>query len=332
MLQRLNIPLARRPRTGEAWLARMARPGVGAREQAALLAWLEADPDHLRQYRQAKADQAALEPLKGAFADDLAALRSSRRASVVRRSVLTGALAGGVVAAAVGAAVLVPMMTAAPEARLYESAPGRITDIALDDGSHMTLDAGSAVRVALGRDARRATLERGAAYFEVAHDTTRPFQVAVADRRVIVTGTRFVTALTGDAAQVSLLQGRVAISMRDVGAKDALDDALVLSPGERADFRPAQPGVRKTNADVDMATAWRQRRLVFQDAPLSQVIASAARYGDHPLILADPALGRTRVTVVLPLEGPQPLEQRLTALLPIRIETADDGRRIVRRE
>ena len=110
------------------------------------------------------------------------------------------------------------------------------------------------------------------------------------------------------------------------------DDALVLSPGERADFRPAQPGVRKTNADVDMATAWRQRRLVFQDAPLSQVIASAARYGDHPLILADPALGRTRVTVVLPLEGPQPLEQRLTALLPIRIETADDGRRIVRRE
>ncbi|WP_312596641.1 FecR domain-containing protein [Brevundimonas sp.] len=332
MLQRLNILIARRPRTAEAWLARMARPGVGARDQAGLLAWLEADPDHLRQYRQAKADRAALEPLKGAFADDLAALRSSRRTPVVRRSVLTGALAGGVVAAAVAAVFVVPMTTAVPEARLYEGAPGRITDIALDDGSHMTLDAGSAVRVALGRDARRATLERGAAYFDVAHDTSRPFQVAVADRRVIVTGTRFVTALTGDAAQVSLLQGRVAISTRDVGAKDALDDAMVLSPGERADFRAGRPGLSKTGADVNITTAWRQRRLVFLDAPLSQVIAAAARYGDHPLILADPALRRTHVTLVLPLEGPQPLEQRLTALLPIRIETADDGRRIVRRE
>ncbi|MCK6103545.1 MULTISPECIES: FecR family protein [unclassified Brevundimonas] len=332
MLQRLNILLARRPRTAEAWLARMARPGVGARDQAALLAWLEADPDHLRQYRQTKADQAALEPLKDAFADDLAALRSGHRRPAARRSVLSGALAGGVIAAAVGAVFVIPMMTSTPEARLYESAPGRITDIALDDGSRMTLDAGSAVRVALGRDARRATLERGAAYFDVAHDTRRPFQVAVADRRVIVTGTRFVTALAGDAAQVSLLQGRVAVSTRDVGAKDALNGALILSPGERADFRWGRPGVRKADADVDMATAWRQRRLVFQDAPLSQVIASAARYGDHPLILADPALGRTRVTLVVPLEGLQPLEQRLTALLPIRIETADDGRRIVRRE
>ena len=133
MLERLHTLLAGRPRTAETWLARMARPGAGARDQAGLMAWMEADPDHLRQYEQAKADQAALEPLKGAFADDLAALRSSRRAPAVRRSVLTGALAGGVVAAAVAAAVLVPMMTAAPEARLYESAPGRITDVALDE-------------------------------------------------------------------------------------------------------------------------------------------------------------------------------------------------------
>ncbi|MCW0047752.1 FecR domain-containing protein [Brevundimonas sp. BT-123] len=328
MLERLNILIAARPRTAEAWLARMARPGAGAREQAALLAWLDADPDHLRQYEQAKADQAALEPLHGAFSGDLAALRRTERKST-RRPLLASGLAVAAVAAAV---VLVPMLKGAEPGRLYEAAPGRITDIALDDGSRVTLDADSAIRVNLGDDARRATLERGAAYFEVAHNAARPFQVAVGDRRVIVTGTRFVTALTGDSAQISLLQGRVAVGTRDATAKGALEGALTLSPGERADFQPGKPGIRKTAADVEMATAWRKRRLVFQDAPLSAVVAAVARYSDHPLILADPVLGRTRVTVILPLEGEDALEDRMAGLLPIRIVQDEDGRRLIRAE
>lgn len=328
MLERLNILTLARPRTAEAWLARMARPGAGAREQAALLAWLESDPDHLRQYERAKADQAALEPLRGAFAGDLAALRRTERKSVTRRPLLA---ASGFAAAAVAVAVmLVPMLNGAERGRIYEAAPGRITDIALDDGTRVTLDAGSAIRVALADDARRTTLERGAAYFEVAHDAARPFQVAVGDRRVIVTGTRFVTALTGDGAQISLLQGRVAVATRDATDRNALSDALMLSPGERADFQPGKPGVRKAAADVETATAWRNRRLVFQDAPLSAVVAAVARYSDQSLVLADPALGRRRVTVVLPLEGEGALEDRLAALLPIQIDKAPDGRRLIR--
>ena len=328
MLQRLNILLAARPRTAEAWLARMARPDAGAHDQAALTAWLSADPDHLRQYEQSKADQAALEPLRGVFADDLAMLRRSPRPSMTRRAWLAPGLAAAAVA--ITAAIVLPSMLK-DQGRLYEAASGRITDIALEDGSRMTLDAGSAVRVALRDDARRATLERGAAYFEVAHNAARPFQVAVGDRRVIVTGTKFVTALTEDGAEVSLLQGRVAVGSRDATAKDALADALILSPGERADFTPGKPSIRRTTADVDTATAWRKRRLVFQDAPLSVVLAAVARYSDHPLLLADPALGRMRVTMVLPLEGEDAIEDRLTALLPIRMTPGPDGaRRIVR--
>ncbi|PZU00997.1 MAG: hypothetical protein DI624_01700 [Brevundimonas sp.] len=328
MLERLNILTLARPRTAEAWLARMARPGAGAREQAALLAWLESDPDHLRQYERAKADQAALEPLRGAFAGDLAALRRTERKSVTRRPLLA---ASGFAAAAVAVAVmLVPMLNGAERSRIYEAAPGRITDVALDDGTRVTLDAGSAIRVALADDARRTTLERGAAYFEVAHDAARPFQVAVGDRRVIVTGTRFVTALTGDGAQISLLQGRVAVATRDATDRNALSDALMLSPGERADFQPGKPGVRKAAVDVETATAWRNRRLVFQDAPLSAVVAAVARYSDQSLVLADPLLGRMRVTVVLPLEGEGALEDRLAALLPIQIDKAPDGRRLIR--
>lgn len=328
---RLTALFASRPKTAEDWLARMGRPDVGARDQDVFLAWLEADPDHLRQYEQAKADQAALEGLRGVFAlETTRAGRRDRPALAPRRLVLAGGLAAA--AAVVAGIVVAPSLRPATDSRLYESAPGRVTDVALEDGSRVTLDAGSAIRVALADDVRRVTLERGAAYFEVAHDASHPFQVSVGDRQVIVTGTRFVTALTGDGAQVSLLQGRVLVGRRDVAETGALNGALALSPGERATFRPGQPGVEKASADVETTTAWRRRRLVFQDAPLSDVVAAAARYSDAPMVVADPALARIRVTTVLPLEGEGAIADRMAGLLPIRTQRTADGRVLIRAE
>ncbi|MBU2134680.1 MAG: hypothetical protein KKA45_00600, partial [Alphaproteobacteria bacterium] len=159
-----------------------------------------------------------------------------------------------------------------------------------------------------------------------------PFQVAVADRRVIVTGTRFVTAITGDSAQISVLQGRVAIGRRDAARPDALAGSVEVTPGHQARFRSGAPQIVKTRADLETATAWRQRRLVFRNAPLSEVITAAARYSEAPLVVADPALGHMRITTVLPLEGEGSLADRMAALLPIRTEQAADGRVMIRAE
>lgn len=332
MLNRLADLFAARPSTAEAWLARMGRPSVSARDQAAFGAWLESDPDHLRQYEALKAARAELAELRQVFDGDLARLR---RAPTPRNAPARGLVFGGGLAAAaavVAAVILSPVLRATPEGQLFESAPGQIVDLTLEDGSRVTLDADSAIRVAFARDVRRLTLARGSAYFEVKHDGAHPFQVAVADRRVIVTGTRFVTAMTGDGARISVLQGQVAIGRRDAARADALTGALAVTAGERADFQAGAPDVRKIRADVDTATAWRQRRLVFNNAPLSEVIAAAARYSEAPLIIADPALGAMAVTTVLPLEGDGPLADRMDALLPIRTERAADGRVLIRAE
>lgn len=336
MLDRLTALFAPRPLTAEAWLARLARPGAGARDQAAFHTWLEASPDHLRQYESAKADMAALEGLYGAFSGDLARLRQTslrqaqgRRKPTGRRLVLAGGLACAGLAAA---AVLYPVLGTRSAGRLYQSAPGRIVDLTLDDGSRVTLDADSAVRVALSDDVRRVTLERGSAYFEVAHAAAHPFQVAVDDRRVIVTGTRFAVSRTIDGGQVSLLEGQVVIGRRDAAMRNALADGLRMAPGEQAVFRSGEPAIVKTRADVESGTSWSRRRLVFKDAPLSEVIAAASRYADAPLVLADPDLSRVRVTAVLPLDDPKGLTSGLTALLPIRAERTADGRVLIRSE
>lgn len=335
MMDRLTALFDRRPETAEDWLARMSRPGVDARDQDGFMAWLEADPDHLRQYEAAKADSAALEPLRGVFAGDLARLKPQpgrARGRVAGWPRLP--VAAGLLAATLGAAILIwPALRSAPPSRgqLYQSAPTQILDVTLADGSRVTLDADSAIRVALSDDVRRVELERGAAYFEVAHEADHPFQVTLAERRVIVTGTRFVTALNQGGGEVSLLEGRVAVGVRDAAGPDALAGAVHLLPGQRLRLQPGAAG-RPETMDVEAATAWRKRRLVFRDTPLSEIVTAAGRYADQPLVVADPRLARIRVTVVLPLSGEDALIERMDRLLPISVEETPDGRTIIRAE
>jgi transmembrane sensor len=332
MIQRLTSLFGRRPQTAEAWLARMRRPSVPARDQAAFLEWLEADDNHLHQYEAAKAGLAELSPLSGAFSADLARLRR-RAVRSQRRLLITGGLATGAVAAL---AAFVLVLTGVgreppvPAGRLYVSAPGQITDVALEDGSRVTLDADTRIQVAFGRDARRVVLLQGAAYFDVAHNAGQPFQVAAEDRRVIVTGTRFAVALRKNQAEVSLLEGRVAIGRTDVGKARALERAVALAPGQQAVFTPGRDGLRVRRIDVEAATAWRERRLVFHDTPLSVVIDEAGRYAGTPMVVADPALADMRVTAVLPLTGEAGLIDRMDVLLPITVEHTADGRALIR--
>ncbi|MFN3932211.1 MAG: FecR family protein [Brevundimonas sp.] len=333
MMDRLTALFDRRPRTAEDWLARMSRPDVDARDQAAFMDWLDADPAHLDHYEAARADSLALEPLRAAFARDLADIRpwAGRSRGAPRRPawpVLAGGLAT-LATAFVAALLLWP--TSPSRGQLFQSPPTEVLDVELADGSRVTLDADSAIRVALADDVRRVELERGAAYFDVAHADALPFQVTVMEQRVIVTGTRFVTALTDGGGEVSLLEGRVSVGARDAADRDALAGAVGLLPGQRLRLTANGPG-RPEPADLETATAWRKRRLVFRDVPLSEVVATAGRYADRPLVIADGRLNRSRVTAVLPLSGEGTLVQRMDELLPISVEDTPDGRTLIRAE
>lgn len=332
MIHRLATLFDPRPRTAEGWLARMGRPRVSARDQADFMDWLEADDAHLDQYEAAKADQAALASLRGAFDTDLSRLRGQwrGRGREPRRLLVTGGLAAAGVAALVLAA---PLLTpVGPVAQTYSSAPGQITDVVLSDGSRVTLDAGSSIRVAMAEDARRVTLTQGTAFFEVAHDRAHPFQVSVGDRNVIVTGTRFETALRNGGGEVSLLDGQVLIGLRDVAARRAGDRTTRLAPGDRVVFKTGVAGETLARVDVETATAWRKRRLVFRDAPLAEVIAATGRYVDRLVIADDPRLAGLRVTTVLPLDGQGTLLDRMDGLLPITVEPTPQGAVVIRAE
>src|SRR3546814_3333806 len=99
---------------------------------------------------------------------------------------------------------------------VYRAVAGERRLITLEDGSKISLDARSEVRVRYSKDARRLELLGGQARFDVAHDSRRPFSVRARDQLVIATGTAFNIDMVGSTVLVTLIEGRVEV-LEDIG-------------------------------------------------------------------------------------------------------------------
>ena len=60
----------------------------------------------------------------------------------------------------------------------------KILEVTLADGSQVTLNTGTQLRVSITEHERRAELASGEAYFEIAKDPSRPFVVKAGERLV----------------------------------------------------------------------------------------------------------------------------------------------------
>lgn len=328
MLERLTRLFEPTPRTAEAWLVRMGRAEVSPRDLEAFEAWLDAEPSRLDDYQALKSTHRQSRELKSALTAELAVIP---RRPVARPRPSWPVIAGPAVAVLSAAVIAITVWPGLSPfgpmaaARTYETSIGEVRDVRLADGSTITLDTGSVVRVALNRDARQVVVERGQAYFDVAHDADRPFRVGLGDRTVVVTGTRFATTLTGETARVTLLEG----SIRLVAASG---EPLDLTPGDVVTYDDAKSQTQRTRIDPAEAAPWRQRRLVFRDAPLSEALEELSRYTPVRIVADDPALARQRVTAVFPLEGDDLLINRIDTLFPVSVTPSGPRSVVVRPE
>src|SRR3546814_19485198 len=79
----------------------------------------------------------------------------------------------------------------------------------LDDGSRVSLDAVTKVKVRMKDEARQVELLEGRAKFDVAKDPLRPFTVAAGDKLVVAVGTSFSVELIDGQVRVILYEGQV---------------------------------------------------------------------------------------------------------------------------
>lgn len=207
---------------------------------------------------------------------------------------------------------------------VFQTAIGESRSITLDDGSMVTLDTDSRIAVALDARKRTIILQRGAAFFDVTPDATRPFTVRTPYGSVTVLGTQFQVRQDAVGAQVVLVKGSVQLDAPEAGA-----EALLLRPGQQA-RRDAGGGWQVASADPD-SIAWRQGRLVFRVTPLSQAVAEVNRYTAHKVGIGDPSLQTLTVSGVFRTGDPDSFVLVLENSLPVRVQVEDGERRLLRR-
>jgi transmembrane sensor len=76
---------------------------------------------------------------------------------------------------------------------------------------------------------------------------------------------------------------------------------------------------------LESVTAWTQRRLVFRDEPLGEVISEFNRYRTHPLVLEGLELAALRINGVFDPDDPDSLLTYLGLYETVQVDRRSDG-------
>jgi transmembrane sensor len=165
---------------------------------------------------------------------------------------------------------------------------GQIHKFQLPDGTTITLDTASRVRVVMNRQARRIRLEAGKARFAVARDP-RPFLVEAGAGRVAAqTGVFDVAYGNDDEVAVTLIDGSAEVRPM-ISHADLLVPVAPLLRGQvyrygAAEFTNAAALPAST---VEDTSDWPQGWIEYRRVPLRHLIADANRYARLPIVIDD---------------------------------------------
>lgn len=190
-----------------------------------------------------------------------------------------------------------------PTGDRYYTPIGGVASVPLNDGSKITLNTASEVRVALTPKERRVELDKGEAYFEVAHDPSRPFIVQVGNKRVVAVGTKFSVRRNGDDIRVVVTEGKVRVE-RTAGAGTEVSQEQEQGPG-KAFLTPGSiasagdDGIvvqERALAELEGGLSWRQGYLTFHDTSLADAVAEFNRYNAHRITIEDSKVAAIRIS------------------------------------
>ena len=326
------------------WYVRAQDPGFSDEDRRELASWLSASAEHVREYLSLAAVTHDLRQAAEAYdVDQLVALarEDTGDANVIelldsgirvpegltgrgkvgvaalpepasaRRRPAFWRVAAGIALASVVAALAYVQHTK-PDPDLFITGVGEQVSFPLDDGSVITLNAQSTLRVAYSDEYRDIQLTAGEAIFDVAKDPGRPFRVITGRAVIQAIGTQFNVRNRGGGTTVTVVEGIVDVHSASAapalaGEAAQVPDDTVSDPPAIAPAQPTRLAVGQQlrvnggemaviEASVHKATSWRERRLVFEAWALEDVVKEFNLYNDHPFVIDDPGLAERAIS------------------------------------
>jgi transmembrane sensor len=217
-----------------------------------------------------------------------------------------------------------PRETAAASSapRMLGTGVGVRDSMTLIDGTRVVLGPLSSVRVSAGYGSTSREVEvRGDAWFDVAHDASKPFTVRAGLATIVDVGTTFAVR-SDDPAGVAVSVSEGAVSLRPMNTP--VSQGVILKAGDNGLLQTNGSVVARRGSATEDDVAWMKGRLVFRDAPISQVAASMRKWYGIELRVADKALNNRHLTATFAGESPERVLETIRLALGAEIERRGD--------
>jgi transmembrane sensor len=206
---------------------------------------------------------------------------------------------------------------------VYTTGRGEQRSIVLADGSVVQMNTLSTVAVHLDSSRRRVELRRGEAFFRVAHDSSRPFDVVTHFATVRAVGTEFDVYDRPDITSVTVVEGRVLVdsiindtepasaslnepTLQSAGRPNhsaASHQAVPVAAGQKITVSPGLE-FAPVPASANRATAWIERRVVLDNDRVDTAISEFNRYQATQMQVHGSDLAGLRISGVFDVDDP----------------------------
>ena len=302
------------------WLALMEQGPLQPQQQDRFAAWLASDIRHQGALVRAQAASLRLDRL-AALAGGHSILGPSPREQSLRikkttrrRLITAAASAAGLLG--LGAWLGPGLIQELGDGTRYTSSVGELKKVVLADGSVITMNTQTELRVHYTGAHRDIRLVRGEAMFAVAHDAKRPFTVRVGEWSAVAVGTAFsVRRLNEPTTDITVTEGVVQL----LPVAGGVSAARRLGANQKAVIG-ADGNVevdQVSDSQIQQQLAWRTRLVVFTGEPLRVALAEMNRYTPNHIVVGDPELGERHIVGVFSTADTQTFVSAMTATLGV---------------
>lgn len=192
----------------------------------------------------------------------------------------------------------------------YQTQLGEQATYTLPDGSELSLNTNSFVKVNYSAFQRQLTLVEGEAYFKVSKDKARPFTVSVANKAFTALGTAFNIRKENNLTMaLTVTEGTVLLSEK-AQLTDHLSfvggNVLPLSEMPGIVVKTGQKAFIKNNVfkekrqisshQLQKDIAWQQGVLIFDGTPLTDALKEISRYSNTHFKIADNEISTIKIS------------------------------------
>ena len=239
-------------------------------------------------------------------------LRNDRGAKVVRPTWIRrwGWVAAAVVFLAIAGSYYLTSAGSKPKIR---TAYGQVQYQKLPDGTEVTLNANSTISYTTGWDKgnEREVWINGEAFFHVKKTTNKSRFIVHADQLdVVVTGTQFNVVSRNGRTNVMLTEGSVILHTKD-GAE------IRMEPGDFVEFNNNE--LEKKEAKEEAVLAWRDKKMVFENTPLEEVMERIREHYGVEIEVEDETLNKKPMSGIFPNDNLDVLLKMMEATAEFKV-------------